>query len=106
MPDSSLDEADLLLIPHCLDSVRIGLTRLVILSNDTDVHVIAMHFVDHFRSFGLVELWFSASKKDTIRYIPLHVLADSDHQSAKFHPMSTRLLGVMSPVNLKQNWLL
>ena len=53
------------------------LTCLVILSNDTDVFVIAMHFVDHFRSFGLVELWFRAGKKDQIRYIPLHVLADS-----------------------------
>ena len=73
--DSNLEEADIRIIPHCLDSVRSGLKRLAILSNDTDVFVIAMYFVECFKSNGLIELWFRAGTGETTRYIPLHVLA-------------------------------
>ena len=66
--DSSLEEADIRIIPHCLDSVRSGLMRLVILSNDTDVFVVAMYFANRFKSLGMVKLWFRAGKGDKIRF--------------------------------------
>ena len=55
--------------------------RLVILSNDTDVFVVSMYFANHFKSLGLIELWFWAGKGDKIRFIPLHVLVNSVGQS-------------------------
>jgi len=73
--DYSLEEADVRIIPHCLDSVRSGLKRLFILSNDTDVLVIATYFLHCFKSNGLIELWLRAGKGQQTRYIPLHVLA-------------------------------
>ena len=79
--DSSIEEADIRIIPHCLDSVKSGLMRLVILSNDTDVFVVSMYFANHFKSLGLKELWFRAGKGDKIRFIPLHVLVSSVGQS-------------------------
>ena len=79
--DSSLEEADVRIIPHCLDSVKSGSKRLVILSNDTDVFVVSMYFAKHLQSFGLIELWFRAGKGDKVRFIPLHVLVDIVGQS-------------------------
>ena len=55
--------------------------RLVILSNDTDVCVVSVHFTNHFKSLGLIELWFRAGKGDKIRYSQLHVLVNSVGQS-------------------------
>ena len=52
--DSSLEEADLRIIPHCLYSVKSGLMRLVISINDTDVIVVSMYFSNHFKSLGLI----------------------------------------------------
>jgi len=49
-------EADVQIIPHSLDSLRSGLKHLLILSNDTDVLVIATYFVECFKSNGLTEL--------------------------------------------------
>jgi len=45
---ASLEEADVRIIPHCLDSLRSGLKRLLILSNDTYVLVIATYFLEYF----------------------------------------------------------
>ena len=53
--NSGLEEAYLQIIPHCLYSVKSGLIRLVILSEDTDVFVESMYFSNHFKSLGLIE---------------------------------------------------
>ena len=55
--------------------------RLVILSNDTDVFVVSMYFSNHFKSLGLIELWFRARKGNKIRFIPLYVRVNSVGQS-------------------------
>ena len=104
--DSSLEEADVRIIPHCLDSLRSGLKRLLILSNDTDVLVIATYFLECFKSNGLIELWFRAGKGQQTRYIPLHVLADNLGQSmCEVLPAVRALPGAMSPVSLGLNLL-
>ena len=51
--NSSFEEVDVSIILHCIDSVSSGLRRLLILSNDTDVLVIATYFLECFKSNGL-----------------------------------------------------
>ena len=55
--DSDLEEADIRIIPHTLHAVRGECTHIVILSSDTDVFVVAMHFLHIFVANRLHELW-------------------------------------------------
>ena len=48
--DVYIEEADVCFIPHCLHATQDGVKRIIILSNETDVHVT-------FHSQGLQELW-------------------------------------------------
>ena len=74
--DVDIEEADARIIPHALHAVNCGATRVVLLSNDTDVMVLALHFWNIFKGHGLKELWIRAGVGNTTRYIPLHSLAD------------------------------
>ncbi|KAG1675185.1 hypothetical protein GQR58_014808 [Nymphon striatum] len=51
--DVEIEEADVRLIPHVLHAANHGSTRIVILSNDTDVMVLALHYWDIFKHHGL-----------------------------------------------------
>lgn len=64
------------IIPHALHAVNCGATRVVLLSNDTDVMVLALHFWSILKGHGLKELWMRAGVGNTTRYIPLHCLGD------------------------------
>lgn len=48
---------------------------IVVLSSDTDVLVLLLHFSQIFKTHGMFELWMRAGVGDSIRYIPVHVLA-------------------------------
>ncbi|KAG1707506.1 Ankyrin repeat and death domain-containing protein 1A [Nymphon striatum] len=74
--DVEIEEADVRLIPHALHAANHGSTRIVILSNDTDVMVLALHYWDIFKHHGLKELWMRAGVGKTTRYVPLHILAE------------------------------
>lgn len=74
--DVEIEEADVRLIPHALHAVNHGSTRIVILSNDTDVMVLALHYWDILKCHGLQELWMRAGVANTTRYVPLHILAE------------------------------
>ncbi len=41
--DLCIEEADVRLMPHCLYAARAGCSRIVILSNDTDIIVLGIH---------------------------------------------------------------
>lgn len=74
--DSSLEEADVRIFPHGLHALRQTLlTRLVIISNDTDVVVLALYFCHLFMANGLQELWLRFGSGDKTRFLPGHVLA-------------------------------
>jgi hypothetical protein len=73
---SDIEEADVRIIPHALRVVNCGVTRVVLLSNDTDVMVLALHFWNIFKGHGLKELWIRVGVGNTMRYIPIHSLAD------------------------------
>ena len=73
--DKDIEEADVRLIPHTLHGVTSVSSRVVILSNDTDVLVLSVHFWNLLHSHGLIELWMRGGVGDTTRYIPVHKLA-------------------------------
>lgn len=77
MPDLCPDaeEADARIIPHAMHAVRHGIKCIVVLSGDTDVFVLLMHYWDILHSEGLSELWIRAGVGDSTRYIPVHILA-------------------------------
>ena len=63
------------LIPHAIHAVLAGTERIVILSSDIDVLVIALYFWNLLNSHGLCKFWMRAGVSDSTRYIPLHSLA-------------------------------
>ena len=67
-----VEEADARIIPHAMHAARSG---IVALSGDTDVFVLLMHYWDILHSEGLKELWIRAGVGDSVRYIPVHILA-------------------------------
>ena len=74
--DVDIEEADVRMIPHTLHAVNCGATRVVLLSSDTDVMVLGLHYWNILKCHGLKELWMRAGMQNTMRYIPLHTLAD------------------------------
>ena len=75
--DKEIEEADLRLFPHALHAATHGIQRVVILSNDTDVLVLAVHYWSILQSHGLQELWMRGGIGDSTRYIPVYVMANS-----------------------------
>lgn len=74
--DLSIEEADVRIIPHVLHAVCSGATRVVVLSNDTDVMVLGLNYWDLLKSHGLREMWIRAGVGNTTRFIPFHILAE------------------------------
>ena len=73
--DNNTEEADVRLVPHAIHAVLAGTERIVILSSDTDVLVIALYFWNLLNSHGSRQFWMRAGVSDWTRYIPLHSLA-------------------------------
>ncbi|XP_064105959.1 uncharacterized protein LOC135215330 [Macrobrachium nipponense] len=63
------------LIPNALHAVKHGLTRIVQLSNDTDVMVLTLHYWDTLKGHGLQEFLMQVGVGNN-RYVPLHILAE------------------------------
>ena len=74
--DTDHEEADIRIIPHAVHAVKQScMTRIVILSSDTDVFVVVMYFYHLLAANGLAELWLRGGVGDKTRFIPLHVIA-------------------------------
>lgn len=71
-----IEEADVRMIPHALHAVKGGASRTILLSNDTDVLVLGLHYWNLLRGYGLKELWIRAGVGNATRHIPLHTLAE------------------------------
>ena len=71
-----IEEADIRLIPHALHAEQYVIKYVVILSNNTDVVVLEIHYVcfSMFHCCVLIELWLRVGVGDTARYISLHTL--------------------------------
>ena len=71
-----IEEADVRMIPHALHSVNGGALKVILLSNDTDVVVLGLHYWSLLKGHGLEELWIRAGVGNSTRHIPLHTLAE------------------------------
>ena len=58
-----------------MHAIRRGIQRNVVLSGDTDVFVLLMHYWDVLHSESLRELWIRSGVGDSTRYISVHVLS-------------------------------
>ena len=75
--DSCLEEADVRIFPHALHAIKqCSITRVVVLSNDTDVVVLGLHFYHLFMANGLQELWIRFGIGEKTRFLPGHLLAE------------------------------
>ena len=58
-----------------MHAVTHGISRIIVLSADTDVFVLVVFYWNVLHSYGLSELWVKAEVGDSTRFIPIHVLA-------------------------------
>jgi len=85
--DVNIEEADVRTIPHVLDATNCGANQVILLSNDTDVVVLGLHYWSIWKAHGLKELWIKAGLGTTARYIPLHTLAIRMDTVQSYHPL-------------------
>ncbi|KAH3862179.1 hypothetical protein DPMN_006019 [Dreissena polymorpha] len=55
-----VEEGDVRIVPHAINIAKHGYKRIVLLSNDTDVTVLGLHFWSRLSTNGLEELWIRA----------------------------------------------
>ena len=72
--DIDIEEADLRIIPHVSKSVSRNFTNIVVISNDTDVFILLLHYLPQFIENGLEELWIKFGAGGHSRFTPLHVM--------------------------------
>lgn len=71
---SCIEEADHRIIPHINWSLLNGMKSITVVSSDTDVLVLLIHYYRAFSSNGLQKLWLRVGKGDKRRFIPVHIL--------------------------------
>ena len=64
------------LVPHAIHATQTGAKRLVILSGNVDVMVLALYFNTDLKTNSLSELWMRAGVDDSTRYIHLHLISE------------------------------
>ena len=58
------------------NAAQSGIQGIVVVSQDTDVQILCLHYWKRLASFGAKELWVTAGIGDSSRYIPTHTLAE------------------------------
>ena len=104
--DLTIEEADVLLVPHVIHATQTGAKRLVILSGDTDVMVLALYFNTDLKTNDLSELWMHAGVGDYTRYIPLHLIFVGNQSHVEYTQKYTFLQAVTQLAKLEPNYLL
>ena len=74
--NARIEEADVRLIIHAFNAAQSGIQQIVVVSQDTDVQILCLHYWKRLASFGAKELWVTAGIGDSSRYIPTHTLAE------------------------------
>ena len=73
---NQLEEADVRIIPHIEKAIKNESKRIVVLSNDTDVFALLLHYSHSFFALGMTELWVKYVMGESSRYIPIHIMAN------------------------------
>ena len=71
--DQHIEEADTRIISHIAKSIESGLKNVVVVSNDTDVCVLLLHYTPQYIKSGLTELWLKYGIGPKVRFMPLHI---------------------------------
>ena len=74
---SCIEEADHRIIPHIQWCLREGCNDFAVISNDTDVLVLLLHYYSTFSLMGLERLWIRVGNGEKRRYIPVHTLHEN-----------------------------
>ena len=69
-----IEEADQRLIPHIHYSISQGAKQSVVISNDTDLFALLIHYLPDFLGLGLQELLIIFGVGEKTRFLPLHLL--------------------------------
>ena len=67
-----VEEADMRVIPHVMESIKRGNRRIAVLANDTDVLILLLRYMDKFIDEGALELWIRIGNQGKQRFIPIH----------------------------------
>ena len=71
---SNIEEADQRLIQHIYWAAGKGKSTFVVVSNDTDVLVLLIHYFKKFKSVGVSKIWQKIGIGHKIRFLPIHHL--------------------------------
>lgn len=80
IPELSLlrfEEADQRMIPHIQWCIRRSTKNVMVVSSDTDVLVLLIHYFKRFQSEGLENMWLRVGKADNRRFIPIHTICEN-----------------------------
>ena len=83
-----IEEADVRMIPHALHSVNEGASRVILLSNNTDIVVLGLHYRNLLKGHGLKEMWIRAGAGNSTRHIPLQTLAERMDRELQSHTVT------------------
>ena len=53
-----------------------SIKNVIVISSDTDVLVLLIHYFRRFNSEGLQKMWLRVGKKENRRFIPIHTVSD------------------------------
>ena len=81
------------LVPHAIHATHTGAKRLVILSGDTDVMVLALYFNTDLKTNHLRELWMHAGVGDSTQCNPLHLISERKQELCSVLPAIHILTG-------------
>ena len=71
---SNIEEAAQRLIPHIQWSLLEGYKHITVISNDTDVAVLLLHYYKKFKAAGIEKLLIRVGTGEKSRFIPIHTL--------------------------------
>ena len=69
-----VEEEDMRIIPHVMQSIMRGNKRSVVLANDTDVVILMLCYAKLFLTAGAQEIWIRIGIQDRQRLIPINTL--------------------------------
>ena len=75
--NARFEEADQRMIPHIHWSVSAkSIANVVVVSNDTDVLVLLVHYFSRFKNAGLKKAWLKTGRGDQKRFVAVHLLTE------------------------------
>ena len=72
---NDIEEADCRIIPYAMHATNHGTKCIIVLSTDSDVVVLMLHYWSELKKSGLQELWVKTGVADSTHFIPGHSLA-------------------------------